>query len=272
VRDCSWRIQERSAGLGGETAAFVRGILDDATVFDIDLQRINYFLEELRDECQEIQAILAPAQTGTLGAGIDQELVALLHQMAAKVEAAWQRAVNLRLAHVDAMAPGGLQMSKPLPLPAIAVRGPYQFAPADVTFLGASPSASRADTPDSSSDEISHQQMMAYVTAVDDSTLPGANQTPSDVTVCALEHQQYVLATPYGQGCDRVTTGALEWGWWRAAMQHERASFGGPPLATSEQRPAVIGSPQGVAEEDEEKVISFPPHCQERQGEGTSLE
>ena len=46
-------------------------ILDDATIFDIDLPRINHFLEELRDECKEIQAVLAPTQAGSLGAGID---------------------------------------------------------------------------------------------------------------------------------------------------------------------------------------------------------
>src|SRR5450830_1128374 len=249
-------------------------IPDDATIQDVDLQRVNYVLEELRDECQELQGVLAPAQAGSLGPVIDADLVTLLRQAATKVAAAWAQGVVLRQAHMDAMAPGVNQRIKPLPLPAVATRGPYQFAPADVTILEGGQASSVATTEEGSSDDEGHQQGRGYVTAVDNSTLLSANATVSNVTIRAAAHpgsDPAVPAAPGGQAQNRPAEIPPINSDGRAVIQNQWAPFGGPPLATSEIRPADTGGRGNVPGEFVLRDESFPPLASRGRGRGLPL-
>src|SRR5450830_1413430 len=249
-------------------------IPDDATIQDVDLQRVNYVLEELRDECQELQGVLAPAQAGSLGPVIDADLVTLLRQAATKVAAAWAQGVVLRQAHVDTMAPGVRQRAKPLPLPAVATRGPYQFAPADVTILEGGQTSSTASTEEYSSEEDGRQQRIGYVTAVDNSTLLSANVTGNNVTIRAATHPGSDPAASValdGQARNRPAEIPPVNSDGRAVIQNQWAPFGGPPLATSEIRPADTGGQSNVPGEFVLRDESFPPLASRGRGRGLPL-
>src|SRR5450830_149577 len=249
-------------------------IPDDATIQDVDLQRVNYVLEELRDECQELQGVLAPAQAGSLGPVIDADLVTLLRQAATKVAAAWAQGVVLRQAHVNAMAPGVNQRIKPLPLPAVATRGPYQFAPADVTILEGGPASSTAATEEDSSDDDGRQQGRGYVTAVDNSTLLSASVTGNNVTIRAATHpgsDPAASAAFDGQARNRPAEIPPVNSDGRAVIQNVWAPFGGPPLATSEFRPADTGGRSNVPGEFVIRDESFPPLASRGRGRGLPL-
>src|SRR5450830_396102 len=249
-------------------------IPDDATIQDVDLQRVNYVLEELRDECQELQGVLAPAQAGSLGPVIDADLVTLLRQAATKVAAAWAQGVVLRQAHMDAMAPGVNQRIKPLPLPAVATRGPYQFAPADVTILEGGQASSVATTEEGSSDDEGHQQGRGYVTAVDNSTLLSAKATVNNVTIRAAAHpgsDPAASAAPGGQARSRPAEIPPVNSDGRAVIQNQWAPFGGPPLATSEIRPADTGGRGNVPGEFILRDALFPPLASRGRGRGLPL-
>src|SRR5450830_734744 len=249
-------------------------IPDDATIQDVDLQRVNYVLEELRDECQELQGVLAPAQAGSLGPVIDADLVTLLRQAATKVAAAWAQGVVLRQAHVNAMAPGVNQRIKPLPLPAVATRGPYQFAPADMTILEGGQASSTAATEEDSSDEEGRQQGRGYVTAVDNSTLLSASVTGNNVTIRAATHPGSDPAAPAafdGQARNRPAEIPPVNSDGRAVIQNQWAPFGGPPLATSEIRPADTGGRSNVPGEFVIRDESFPPLASRGRGRGLPL-
>src|SRR5450830_1196180 len=249
-------------------------IPDDATIQDVDLQRVNYVLEELRDECQELQGVLAPPQAGSLGPVIDADLVTLLRQAATKVAAAWAKGVVLRQAHVEAMAPGVNQRIKPLPLPAVATRGPYQFAPADVTILEGGQASSVATTEEGSSDDEGQQQERGYVTAVDNSTLLSANATVNNVTIRAAAHpgsEPAASAAPDGQARNRPAEIPPINSDGRAVIQNQWAPFGGPPLAASEIRPADTGGRGNVPGEFVLRDESFPPLASRGRGRGLPL-
>src|SRR5450830_1600551 len=163
------------------------------------LQRVSYFLEELRDECQEMQVILAPIQTHGLNVGVDRELDTLLRQTAAHVGAAWKRAIALRAAHLEAVGPWAPQKVRPVPLPAMASRGPYQFAPEDVTFMEHGLAISRADITTYSSDESGRQRMLAYITALDNTVLMRMGPPPSGGAAQGPELTLTASAAPDGR-------------------------------------------------------------------------
>src|SRR5450830_359125 len=210
----------------------------DATIHTMSLQRVSYFLDELRNECQEMQVFLAPIQASGLNVGVDRDLAILLRQTADRVGAAWKRAIALRAAHIEAMGPDPPRKVRNIPLPAMASRGPYQFAPENVTFLEHGPAVNMSDITNYSSDESGRQRMLAYITAFDDTILLKMANPPPGWVAPNSGHAPTAPAAPGGQGQSvqyRDPPVFPDGGAMRAVMPGLEDPFGGPPLASSRQ-------------------------------------
>ena len=248
-------------------------LLGDPRIATANLARLDHLLEKMRDGCQEVQTVLAPLNEGRLEMEPDEELAELLRSTSHRVASAWRRATDLRRIQLDAAPANGRQRVKPLPLPAVAATGHYVFAPADVTAIYHGHQDEAADMLDSGSDELGRQIALAEVFVHDNITMLRGTGALGDATYQVHGHHQDAPAASGGQPSASVETGpppAMGAGGPGVAPQW--APFGGPPLATSEERPADIGGPRTSDEDPENsRIVRFPRIAGRGRGKGLPL-